>query len=71
MFTKVKAAAIALAGVVLASVAAWAAGYDWSALGPLGPIVGAAIPVLVAYLVREMRGYGLGVPEPLEDDLLK
>lgn len=70
MFTKVKAAAAALAGIVLASVAAWAAGYDWGTFGPFGPIVGAAIPVIVAYLVKELRGYGLGVPEPGGDDLL-
>jgi len=71
MFTKVKAAAIALAGVILASVAAWAAGYDWGSFGPFGPIAGAAIPVAIAYAVKELRGYGLGVPEPGGDDLLK
>jgi hypothetical protein len=68
MFTKVKAAALALAGVILASVAAWAADFDWGTFGAFGPIVGAAIPVLVAYAVRELRGYGLGVPEPFPDE---
>lgn len=71
MFTKIKAAGLALAGVILASVATWATGYDWGTFGPLGPIIGAAIPVAVAYLVKELRGYGLGVPEPGGDDLLK
>lgn len=71
MFTKVKAAALALAGVILASVAAWAADFDWGTFGPFGPIVGGAIPVLIAYAVKELRGYGLGVPEPGGDDLLR
>lgn len=68
MFTKVKAALIALAGVILAAIGLWAADFDWGTFGPFGPIVGATIPVIIAYAVKELRGYGLGVPEPFPDE---
>lgn len=64
LFTKVKAAAIAAALVILAALATWAADFDWGTLGPWGPILAAVIPAGVAYAVRELRGYGAGVPAP-------
>lgn len=68
LFTKVRAALIAAGIVILGAVVAWAAEFDWDTLGPLGPIVATVVPVVVAYVVRELRGYGSGVPRP-EDEL--
>ena len=62
MFTKVLAALIAAGVVCLGALGAWAADYDWSQLGGFGPVIGAALPVLAAYFVKELRGYGSGVP---------
>lgn len=61
MFTKVLAALIAAGVVALGAVGAWIGDYNWAELGPWGPIIGAALPVLVAYLVKELRGYGQGI----------
>lgn len=62
MFTKVKAALVSAVLVMLAALAGWVADFDWSSLGAWGPVTGTAIPVAIAYLVRETKGYGAGVP---------
>ena len=64
MFTKVKAALISGVLVILAAVVAWAADFNWADLGAWGPIIGTAIPVVVAWVVKEVQGYGAGVPRP-------
>ena len=63
MFTKVKAAALSALVVVIAALAGWAGDFDWSSLGAWGPIIGSVIPVVLAWLVKETKGYGSGVPK--------
>lgn len=64
MFTKVKAALIAAALAALAGLGSWAAGFDWSSVDPRwGTPAGMFVTALIAYIVKELSGYGQGVPE--------
>ena len=63
MFTKVKAAFIAAGIAGLAGIAMYVADVDWGQFGSFGPAIGAAVAAGVAWLVRELNGYGAGVPK--------
>jgi len=65
MFDKVKAALIAAALAGLAGLGSWAAGFDWSSIDPRwGTPAGAFVAAGIAYAVKELAGYGSGVPVP-------
>jgi hypothetical protein len=63
MFTKVKAAFIMAGVAALAGVAGVVAELDWGQFGSFGPAIGAFVAAGVAWLVREVTGYGNGVPK--------
>ena len=63
MFTKVKAAFIAAGIAGLAGITMYLTEVDWGQFGSFGPAIGAAVAAGVAWLVRELNGYGSGVPK--------
>ena len=64
MFTKVKAAFIMAGLAALAGVAGFVAELDWGQFGSFGPALGAFAAAGIAWLVRELTGYGNGVEKP-------
>lgn len=64
MFTKVKAVLITFVLAALAGLGGTVADVDWGQFGSFGPAIGLAVGAAVAYMVREVNGYGAGVPKP-------
>lgn len=62
MFTKVKAVLILAVLAALGGLGTFIADVDWGQFGSFGPAIGLGVGAIVAYLVKELRGYGGGVP---------
>jgi hypothetical protein len=66
MFDKVRAVVIGAAVTILLALGDYATGIDWLQFGSFGPAIGMVVAALIAYVVKEVRGYGFGVKK--EDD---
>lgn len=64
MFTKVKAVVIVFILAALGGIGPAVTDTDWGQFGSFGPAIGLAVGAVVAYLVKETKGYGEGVPKP-------
>ncbi len=63
MFAKVRAVVIVFVLAALAGIGPAVADTDWGQFGSFGPAIGLAVGAVVAYAVKETKGYGSGVPK--------
>ena len=68
MFDKVKVVILGFGVASLAGGAGYIADVDFAEFGTFGPAAGLAIGAGLAYLKKELTGYGGGVPVP-EDEI--
>jgi hypothetical protein len=60
MFSKVKAVVVVFVLAALAGIGPAITDTDWGQFGSFGPAIGLAVGAVVAYAVKEVKGYGGG-----------